>query len=371
MESLPFRLDDHPAWQQAWRLRCCPPDRLLVKPPDNRLREHLEICPWCRAAMELPLCPIPEEDACCPAETPLGSGQLYALDLQLAGWGPKARYYNPPVVLVLSLTDAHSVFVCQTYGDPDLAGPDDIALGGGFAGFAQPWNCYTLMRQDLGLHLGTVDALVAEMVRRQIDQGRFSPLPGSLLWFFRQMEVETGFFFSSRSVDQLLARHERASIPFPAGIDNGTIRRDLHSLPVRFPLVDLSAASVVDLLFWAEPDPKHLPLAAADTEIVPALVFTLEYGRLTAAEVVPLSVSFCEYADNLLTVTGSIASLPSGSRAWLFRWHTGGQLIEPLPEHAGHDNLLFWAAFPLTPEQATQPGHLVVRILREEGGGSD
>ena len=34
---------DAAAWQQAWRLRCCPPDHLLVVPPDPQLNEHLTL----------------------------------------------------------------------------------------------------------------------------------------------------------------------------------------------------------------------------------------------------------------------------------------------------------------------------------------
>jgi len=369
MESLTPYLANHPAWQQAWRLRCCPPDHVLVKPADIRLREHLELCPWCRETMDLPLCLVPEMDALDPPETsPLAPGQLYALNPKLAGWGPKARYYNPPIVLTVSFPDAHSVFVCQAYGDSALAGPDDVALGPEFSGFVQPWNCYTLMREDLEMHLGTVDAPVVEMVRQRIEQNQFSPQPGSLLWFFRQLEVETGYFFSSRAVSQLLAKHEDDTTALFAQTDSRQVLQDLHCLPLRLAAVDPAKASPLDLLFWTEPDPQRLPLAAADAETTSALAFALDQGRLTGVEIQPLTISSCEYADGLLTVTGSVAFQPSGNLTWFLRWQTGEDLIEPLPENSGHDGLLFWATFSLTPQQATPPARLVVRILCEHQG---
>jgi len=194
-----------PAWQQAWRLRSCPPDHLMGNPQDDHLRGHLELCPWCRDAMELPVIPNPVPVALDSSKIPPVPGQLYTLSPKLAGWGPKSRYYNAPVVIVISCTDEHSVFVCQTYGDPEFAGPDDVPLRGAFSGFAQPWNCYTMLQSNLETSLGDVDPQVVEMVRQRIDQKIFSPQPGSLLWFFRQMEVETGYFFSSMAVSHLMA----------------------------------------------------------------------------------------------------------------------------------------------------------------------
>lgn len=299
---------------------------------------------------------------------PLAPGQLYALNPKLADWGPKARYYNPPIVLVLSCPDARSVFVCQTYGDLELSSADDVIFDAGFHGFAQPWNCYTLLQEDLDMFLGSVDVPVVEALRQRLEQNQFSPQPGSLLWFFRQMEVETGFFFSIRAVSQLVDQHEYDfAAPF-AGTDSRTILQDLQSLPLRLDAVNPSTLAPFDLLFRAEPDPQLLPLAAANDETIFALVFKADQGRITGAEIQPFSISSCEYADNLLTVTGSIASRPPGKLTLLLRWQTGNDLIEPLPENSGHDDLLFWATFSLSPQQATPPSRLVVRLIREIQG---
>ena len=318
--------------------------------------------------MDGPQGPIPEILTFDAAKKPLMPGQLYALDPKLAGWGPKSRYYNPPIVLVISCPDEHSVFVCQTYGDTTFAGPDDVDLETGLCGFAEPWNCYTLMRSDLAFFSGTVAMQVIEIVQQQSTQSRFTPQPGSLLWFFRQMEVETGYFFSHRAVTRLLALHENDNLVRLANTDSNKIMQDLERLPLRLATLDFPPASPLDLLCWAEPDPQRLPLAAADTESLPALVFTLKEGSLTAIEVLQMKISFSEYAVGLMTITGSVPSLPAGSYSWIFRWHAENQLIEPLPDHSGHDGLHFWTAFSLKPEQAMPPGHLAVRLLREERG---
>ena len=292
-------------------------------------------------------------------------GQLYTLDPKLAGWGPKARYYNPPVVLILACPDVHSVFVSQTYGDPVMAGPDDIELGPVFSGFAQPWNCYTLQQADLDICLGTVENQVVEQVRRGHEAVWFEPPPGSLLWFFRHMEVETGFFFSSRAVSELITAHDNRLLTIVISADKERILNDLQVLPVQLSSPDTSTTSPLELLFRTEPDPRHLPLAAADTNTLPALLFTVENNRLTTAHTQDIILSGTDYADGLLTVTGTIAALPPGNHVWLFRWQTDGQLIEPIPEHTGYHDQLFWAAFALTPPQILPPARLLIRILHE------
>jgi hypothetical protein len=369
MDILKKDLAGHPAWQQAWRLRCCPPDHLLVKPPNASLRDHLELCPWCREALELPPCPMPGSPPAQVSAAPsLAPGQIYALDPRLAGWGPKSRYYNPPAVLIVSCPDERSVFVCQIYGDTELAGPDDVALGHGVSGFAQPWNCYTLMRRDLGLYLGKIDAQIADRVRQHGEQGTFSPQPGSLLWFFRQMEVETGFFFSNQAIHSLLADHESDAVALVHTLDPAKVREYLHCLPLTLPATDRDVPSPLDLLVWAVADERILPLAAADEETIPALIFTLQQGRIVSVAIEPLTVSFQEYAEGMLTITGSTTSMAIDALTWVFRWQTEGQLIEPLPGQSGCDDQVFWATFPLTPEQAAQPGTMVVRILRVQQG---
>jgi hypothetical protein len=218
------------------------------------------------------------------------------------------------------------------------------------------------------MHLGKIDAQVVETVRQHGEQATFSPQPGSLLWFFRQMEVETGFFFSNQAIHSLLADHESDAVALVHTLDPAKVREDLHCLPLTLPATDRDVPSPLDLLVWAVADERILPLAAADEETIPALIFTLQQGRIVNVAIEPLTVSFQEYAEGLLTITGSTTSMIIDAHTWVFRWQTEGQLIEPLHGQSGCDDQVFWATFPLTQEQAAQPGTLVVRILRVQQG---
>ncbi|MBV5329969.1 MAG: hypothetical protein JZU65_20480, partial [Chlorobium sp.] len=109
------------------------------------------------------------------------------------------------MVLVLSCPDAGTVLVSQIYGDHALAGPEDVLFANNLQGFAEPWNCYTLMRDDLGILLGEVDATVVSTILVQAKRTDAPLQFGSLLWFFRQMEVETGYYFASHAGNRLMA----------------------------------------------------------------------------------------------------------------------------------------------------------------------
>ena len=356
---------DAAAWQQAWRLRCCPPDHLLVVPPDPQLNEHLTLCPWCRASLDAPPCPFPgPTPAPAPAAAPLQPGQVRAVRLTLGDWGPKSRYYNPPAVLVLNLPDSRSVFVCQVYGDDSLAGPEDIPLGGDLTGFAEPWNTYTLMRDDLDTLLGEADSGVAAAVLEQRSQTEPALQPGSLLWFFRQMEVETGYFFAHRAVSRLVAAQDNESVPTAVPLDPDKVRRALERLPLRFTPPVAPPATPLDLLAWASADERLLPLAAADPHRIQALVFTVADGDITAVKAESLALDFHEYSNGVLTITGTGPATGSdGHCNWLFWWQAGHDLVGALPGQSGWRDGVFWAAFALTPEQFDRNGHLVVRLL--------
>ncbi len=318
--------------------------------------EHLPPCP-----------PMPEnpDDSHPPANKPI-PGQLYSLRQDLAGWGEKGRYYNPPVVLLLACPDTDAVLVCQTYGDPAFAGPGDVALGALFTGFAQLWNRYTLLRTDLDTYLGTVDAPILATIDQAGEQDALPLQPGTLLWFFRQMEVETGYFFSRRAVEQLMTAHEDQSLSFLASAKIPIIRQDLDKLPVHFSADTLGEISVLELFLHTEPDDRLLPLAAADCETQPALRFSLQGDRIIAAELQQISISSFDYAQGILTISGATDAPYACKQTWIFGWRVGGHCIEPLPELTGQEGKYFWVAFALSPDQLLPPSQLVVRILSEE-----
>ena len=175
------------SWRSAWRMRCCPPDKLLYGQGTKELREHLQVCPWCSeeraAAVGEPDFPVMQRTGAEKKKPFVEPGQLWSLREDLGGWGPKNRYYSPPLVVIAEVGPG-SVAVLQAYGDMDLAGIDDLPLQNGLVGFCQPWNRYTLRIDDLESCYGAAfDEPDKELASSAIIQEQVAA-PGSLLWFF-------------------------------------------------------------------------------------------------------------------------------------------------------------------------------------------
>ncbi len=357
------------AWQLAWRLRCCPPDILLSGDPCAELEAHLEICPYCRLDLKhhdpaVPGFPTPAVPA---NQDQPRVGEIRSLRAETGGWGPKCRYYNPVLVLVTDVVSANAVHVCQIYDDSTLAGPDDVALGREYAGFAEPWNCYTLASRDLGPAFGTVSGKTVDKIKVQAHKP-MAPRPGSLLWFFRQMEVETGYFFAKKSVEHLLEAEERGHISFqdiPLMYD---FREELLADLRRFPLVlpDRTDLSFQEILADTMPADELLPLAAAENSPADttALLFTVDNGKICKVEAAPITVTACEDDGETLRLTGSSPLWARSEYEWIFHWREGEQIIASLPGLHGADQGVFWAAFPRPARPGKIEERFIVRILK-------
>lgn len=354
------------AWIFAWRMRCCPPDTAPTGELTSELKRHLEICPFCRSEREAPLPEIQLDFfADHPAEKRLPRvGELWSVANNLGGWGPKQRYYSPPVVLVTALADQRAVNVVQTFGDNFLAGPDDLLLDNDIMGFAEPWNRYTLDIKDLGNCLGTVSAAFITRLQETFAQETVAPTPGSLLWFFRQMEVETGWFFAEQSIAGLLEAKEAVSAPTLLYISVDTLLSDLKSLPVTIfdaPRCDRPE----DILANTMPADDLLPLAAADVEprTISILLFTAEQGRIRSVKAVTGHVTLQYEQDSLLLVSGLCEACPGRDCEWMFRWKSRGASLEPLPGQYGVEDGVFWAVFSTDGLHDPDQGELIVRII--------
>ncbi|MCK9263758.1 MAG: hypothetical protein RBR09_13535 [Desulfobulbaceae bacterium] len=362
-------INDAIAWLRAWRHRCCPPSAVLHGRLDVQLREHLQLCPWCRQDREDgPLdIVIPAVGQQFPDQPEAAPGQLWSLAPGLADWGPKGRYYTPPVVLIVNRPDEHALTVIQTYDDPLFAGTGDLALDNGLNGFAQPWNRYTVRRTDLGYYLGRITEGLLRKLRQLPPVEEKAPETGSLLWFFRQMEVETGFFFAAAAVADLMIRYEREH-DRPENIlryeSLEEMNADLRHLPLVFP--SLSGRDLTPLLVLARSHPADdlLPLVAAEAgDRVIALVFTVESGRITGVTVRDLLVDHLSLSGDMLHLSGTMSEPADPGLDFFFFWQVGEQLIEPVPGQAGFEDDVFWAAFPVHDVTEPMQGSLVVRIL--------
>lgn len=280
--------------QTVLQKRTCPPDNLLAVSQENtHVTEHVQCCPFCRERLGiLKESPDLSEFVSILGGTEKGSndesfipkermytqsqniepapGQIWSLKPHLAGWGPEAAYFNPPLVLILSLffEPIKAVRVAQIFHEPDLAGPGDVQLSSR-QGLAQAWNIYTLAIEDLDfcqeiIPNDRLEATVAEAGHSHPD-----PEPHSVLQAFRELELKTGHIMATRSLFSALALGNKAEKPraqedLLASLDPNSLRTHIQNAhpEIKLPLgQDLSPHHLLGLAQWT-----NLPLAAADAE---------------------------------------------------------------------------------------------------------
>lgn len=277
------------AWQIALQARTCPPWSVLVSDAvETSLTEHLKRCPFCAEELEHKVAgevlhEIDRNYFAASQQTELAAtrrepdqvldapsifesrptrahpGELWSLKKNLAGWGPGARYYNVPMVLVLEVPANldGGVQVVQVYDDQVLRGPGDVALDPEDPDlFAESWNTYTLRNEDLAVFVSTVQPDIFEQVRTAASGAKIENEHGdSPLCAFRRLEIEVGAFFSIQAVSELMARRENDVFTlleerFP---DWASLRTELSEKYPRMSL-PLKAPSVLEGLLQS-----HLP----------------------------------------------------------------------------------------------------------------
>lgn len=300
------------AWQTALQTRGCPPDRLLyAEEPDELLSFHLSVCPFCSesAAMSRE---EPEENALAaemerlavpPARRKPAPGQICRVAKRLGGWGPRGRYFNPPLVLVLDLPreTPGAARVAQVYDDPILAGPGDIPLGND--SFAESWNTYTLREEDLDCCSGCLDE---ETLRGVLDGTMVdwpAPPPGTHLEAFRRLEVEVAAFFALQAMEGLMERRDTGPLEqvrtlFPDGESLKKALSDSYPQVVWPELL----SDVPEMLARARFPESELPLAAAEvSECIPANI------AVVRADTLQFSPTLCELRTVTSREDGTIA----------------------------------------------------------------
>lgn len=358
-ESWELRL----AWQEMLQLRGCPPDRVLHRKGETlpEVRRHLEICPFCadrltesspdRTASIAQLFvsdPLPsaapesESDAAFPPlseaapgrepetrEPPAQPGEVRSIRSSLGGWGPRSLYYNPPLVLVVSIPEAPwrgcnpgVVRVAQVHPAAPLAGPGDVEIAPGL--FAEPWNTYPLRREDLGRVWEVVSGETLRAVVAAAEEARLRADTGpAARWIeaFRRLEIEVGAFFALQAVDALLPEEdaspwERLLAEFP---DVAVLTAQLGRHQPRVILPE-SAPDIFQCLALARFPEDELPLAAAGVENRILLNRVVWTGRGIALSPLGAELTHWQAGPGGLTVGGVIETAsPEGSelRAWL------------------------------------------------------
>jgi hypothetical protein len=364
---------DNNAWKRAWRMRCCPPDAVLYASEDaGMLNAHLEICPWCRADQTDGL-PVPSFAALCPVNSTSilpGTGELWLIKAELGGWGEKVRYYNGPVVLVIEDFDEKMVNVLQIYDDDYFKGPEDVPLGNDLAGFAEPWNRYSLCRDDLVLKLGEVTRDVLETCKAATKGPSTEIEQGSLLWFFRNMEVETGFYFAQQSIAKVMKnmeadRNNNKTAWFDT-VSSSQLLLQLQHLTLQCNEPLPADASTLDVLAYCSLPDDRLPLAAADTKKTGfAIVFILGSGSLESYSTCTFELHQTDVDGNSLMVSGTVPEEAVDFDEFHCWWKTDGKMIAPVQGQSGYANKVFWATF--SREESFEPQdnyEIVIRCIK-------
>lgn len=204
------------AWQIALQARGCPPDPILYGETGGELSAHLAQCPFCwemrsSGTGSLDETGLAREIARHAPAHPLRAprpGAVCTISRRLAGWGPKGRYYNPPLVLLLELLPdvPGGARVVPLYDDPRLAGPGDIFLESGL--FAESWNAFAVAVDDLECCRGSVEEERLQEVLSAVGADWGDPPAGTPLEAFRRLEVELAAFLALQALSGLMDHRE-------------------------------------------------------------------------------------------------------------------------------------------------------------------
>lgn len=338
----------------AKQARTCPPPAVRDDPKQrHEYDRHLSICPYCsdpdtaeRGAWETLARHLGDlsKGTGEPSADKIAAGQLRFIRHGMVGWRD-GLFYNPPLVLVIETTQEISddVLVSQTYFDISLAGPGDLILTDQQTPvgdlFVEPWNTYTLKGADLGEVLDCVDPELIDAVKSlEMNPDAYpdwAMLPRPFAdhdprIYFRELEVEVGYAFSSRSVSELLTELEASPVRLVYDSARGLQEAMRKTVPgTRWKRPPLSREEVLAL---AELPMERLPLAAArwKGQRTSANLIRMEGGRVTAIDPVTLEIHGQSGALNL---SGRISDLPgnlTNSRFICFLDPEAGEPLAPV-----------------------------------------
>lgn len=358
---------------QAKQYRTCPPPLVRRDSTDaEKMAHHLKICPYCSlaetaeeaAAEELmdgfmrilrPSEPSELKDAGDVIEP----GQLRYIRSELACWR-SGYFYNPPLILVLENTRAISddILAAQVCHETGLAGPGDLILSHDQTGagklFVEPWNLYTLKRRDLGPVKARISGEIVQNVRELENNPEKLPdwAPITMPFkendprlYFREMEIEVGYVFSSRAVAELVEELEKTEGAIP---DLDALMTELKRLAPNGDWMTTPRSPEEALVGFQE-----FKLAADDGDAAQrANWFCLSNGRIRAVETAPIKDQRGQMTKDGYSVTGQIAFEGCGPISNIYcRLETvNGELLQPKGFRWKADTGVFKAAFDASAE---------------------
>lgn len=340
------------AFSLAKQYRTCPPPRIREDPSQETAWEnHRAVCPYCSLpdperqsvwdtlAKRIERINPPVEKTDLGSRTPVRPGQLRFLRSDPGMWRGN-YFYTPPLVLVMQSTSSlpGAVLAAQIYHDIHMAAPGDLIVTaddstvGPF--LVECWNTYTLEESFLGPPLDTVSERVLDAVPAYEDMPGFCPewamLPRPMMEndpriFFRELELEVAYTFSSQSVSQLVEAYE-----MPYGSPSRLQEMIRSATPgtrwKRVPLTPEEAFALAAL------PAETLPLAAEDGtgRMTTANLVRLEAGRVKS--ITPVHMEIHGHSEALI-LSGRIRLLPgecSDSRLICFLEPEGEPPMSPV-----------------------------------------
>ena len=299
----------------AKQYRLCPPPHVKMDPLyAAEIKNHHSLCPYCSDQMASEMVSwealamrlksildsslladaIPGPHGSVKGNQGLEEGSVCSVRQNLGRW-QEGYFYNPPTVLVLETTAAISdeVLVAQTYHDITLAGPGDLILEsnrspcGKF--FVEAWNTYTLRSRDLAPAVARVNEGVVEAVKALQEDA--SVYPGWAVCpehmeehdariYFREMEVEVGYTFSSEAAAGLMEEIKRPSLRLVHGTIEDTVEEIRHmTRDIQWPVEPQSIEQALATARFP-PDRYAMAAASADRELLSANLVTLRSGKV-------------------------------------------------------------------------------------------
>ncbi|MBN1106432.1 MAG: hypothetical protein JXL84_23715 [Deltaproteobacteria bacterium] len=256
-------------------------------------------------------------------EAPPAEGSICLVKQERGRW-KDGYFYNPPAVLVLerseSLSDA--VLVAQTYHDVTLAGPGDLILPKDRSPlgemFVEAWNTYTLRLRDLTPSPWRVEQSVLQALKTlESDPAAYPewalhPRPMDSedpRIYFREMEVEVGYVFSSVAASGLIDELEGG---FPR-LAYSTLGEAVNDIREKAPGIRWlrEPVSIEQALATALFPPERYALAAAseDRDVSHANLVTVRSGRVIRIEPIEAEV-FERFEESGGLVIGGCLSPP-------------------------------------------------------------
>ncbi len=316
----------------AKQYRMCPPPDVASRSACKELVEkHISLCPYCgEKNKEIELWhsltkkilktlygkkSFPKK----LSDEKIRKGEFRFIKPELGCW-EEGFYYNPPLVLVLDITNeiSNDLLVSQVYHDIGLAGPGDLILSARQTKlnelFVEPWNTYTLKADYLGRSVGYVKNNILSDIMAMAKNPDFLPpwakMPRPFTddndprIYFRKLEIQVGYVFSSRAVAALMQEHSYFDLDYPS-MDAliHTIKKYAQNVYWLYP-----PETFEETLATAQ----FHQLAAADTgekEII-AKIIMIKNRKLISFKPVPARILQKKFLSGKITLSGRVAEFP-------------------------------------------------------------